>query len=227
MVGFDHGWVLSVSYSVLVNGAPSRFIKPSRGIRQGDPLSPCLFLLCTEGFSTLLRDAAHHGDLHGVSCSWNGPLITHLLFADDSLLFCKASLSKCQVIMEILQAYETASGQKINSDKSSIFFSANTLLTLQEEIKCFFNADSNVPLEKYLGLPPVIGRGKKQAFNNIKSKIQNTLEGWKGKLLSQTGREVLIKSVAQAIPVYAMNCFLLPLGLCDDINSMMGRFWWG
>ena len=126
--------------------------------------------------------------------------------------------------MEILQVYEIASGQKINSDKSSNFFSSNTPQSLREEIKRFFNANSNEPLEKYLGLPPIIGRGKKQAFEDIKSRVQSKLKGWKGKLLSQAGREVLIKSVAQAIPVYAMNCFPLPFGLCDDINSMMGNF---
>ncbi|XP_065633239.1 uncharacterized protein LOC136069073 [Quercus suber] len=114
--------ISSVSYLVLVNGAPSGFIKPSRGIHQGDPLSPYLFLPCTEGFSALLRYAAHHGDLHG------------------------------------------------------------------EEIKGFFNA--NLPSEKYLGLPPIIGRDKKQVFEDIKSKVQSKLEGWKGKLLSQVGREL-------------------------------------
>jgi len=160
-------------------------------------LSPYLFLLCTKGFSTLLRNAAHYRDLHGVSCSRNGPSITYLLFADDSLLFYNASLSKCHIIKEILQAYELASGQKINSDKSSIFFNTNSPQSLREEIKQFFNANSNVPLEKYLDLPPIIGRRKKQAFEDIKSKVQSKLNGWKGKLLSQLGREVLIKSVAK------------------------------
>lgn len=87
------------------------------------------------------------------------------------------------------------------------------------------NATSNVALEKYLRLPLIIGRGKKQAFVEIKTRIQSKLCGWKDKILIQAGREILIKSVAQAIPVYAMNCFLLPLGLCDEINSMMGQFW--
>ena len=190
-MGFHQRWVdlimvgiSIVSYSVLVNGAPSGFIKPSRGIRQGDLLSPYLFLLFPEGFLTLLRYAAHHSDIHGVSCSRNGPSITYLLFANDSLLYCKASLSKCHIIMEILQTYEIASGQKINSDKSSIFFSSNTPQSLRQEIKRFFNANSNEPLEKYLGLLPIIGRGKKQAFEDIKSRVQSKLEGWKGKLLS-------------------------------------------
>ena len=170
-IGFHHKWVdlimagvSSVSYSVLVNGAPSGFIKPSRGICQRDPLSPYLFLLCTKGFSVLLRNVAHHRDLHVVICSQNGPSITYLLFADDSLLFCNGSLSECHIIKEILQAYELASRQKINNDKSSIFFSTNTPQSLWEEIKRFFNANSNMPLEKYLGLPPIIGRGKKQSL---------------------------------------------------------------
>ena len=79
-IGFHPKWVdliiarvSSISYLVLVNGVPSGFIKPSRGICQGDPLSPYLFLLCIEGFLALFRNAAHHRDLHGVSISWNGP----------------------------------------------------------------------------------------------------------------------------------------------------------
>ena len=76
-------------------------------------------------------------------------------------------------------------------------------------------------------MPPIIGRGKKQAFVEIKLRIQSKLSGWKSKLLSQVGREVLIKSVAQVILVYVMNCFLLLVGFCDEVNSMMGQFWWG
>lgn len=143
---------------------------------------------------------------------------------DDSLLFGNASISKCRTIKEIIHTYELASGQKINCVKTSIFFSTNTPLSLREEIRLFLNATANEPLEKYLGLPPIIGRGEKQAFADIKNRIQSKLWGWKGKLLSQEGREVLIKSIA--ILVYAMNCFLLPMSFCDEINSMMGQFWW-
>ena len=153
----------SVSYSILVNGVPSSFIRPSWGICQGDPLLPHLFFLCTEGFSALLRNIAHHRQLHGVSISREGPQITHLLLADDSLLFGNAYIFECHTIKEILHVFELASGQKINCNKTSIFFSTNTPLALREDIRRFLNSTANKPLEKYLGLPLIIGRGKKQA----------------------------------------------------------------
>ena len=80
---------------------------------------------------------------------------------------------------------------------------------------------------KYIGLPSFIGRSKKQVFPTLKERIGQKLAGWKGKLLSMGGKEVLIKAVAQAIPTYNMGCFLLPQSLCDDIESIMRNFWWG
>ena len=81
--------------------------------------------------------------------------------------------------------------------------------------------------EKYLGLPPLMGRSKKKAYNRIKDKVSRKIAGWKGKLLSNVGREILLKAVVQATPTYTMNCFKLPDSLCLDLNSLMGRFWWG
>ena len=97
-MGFDEKWinlimlcVTTVSYSVLVNGEPKGMIHPTRGIRQGDPLSPFLFLLCTEGLNGLINNAVANGDIKGYSLCRNGHRLTHLLFADDSLLFCRAT----------------------------------------------------------------------------------------------------------------------------------------
>ena len=72
-----------------------------------------------------------------------------------------------------------------------------------------------------------MGRRKKEGFNFIKEKVWRKLRGWEGKLLSQAGREVLIKVVFQAIPTYAMGCFKLPLSLCHEIETMIKKFWWG
>ena len=84
-----------------------------------------------------------------------------------------------------------------------------------------------IQYEKYLGLPSLIGRNKKASFNYIKERVWKKLQGWKEKLLSQAGKEVLIKAVVQAIPTYTMSCFKLPLGFCSEIKSLIRRFWWG
>ena len=81
--------------------------------------------------------------------------------------------------------------------------------------------------EKYLGLPSFVGRNKKASFDNIKQRIWKKLQGWEGKLLSQAGREILIKAVAQTLPTYTMSCFKLPLVLCHDIESLICHIFWG
>ena len=81
--------------------------------------------------------------------------------------------------------------------------------------------------EKYLGLPAVVRKNKRASLNYIKERVWNKLQGWKEQLLSQVGREVLLKAVVQAIPTFAMSCFKLSVGLCHDIEMLIGKFWWG
>ncbi len=118
--------VSSATYSVLVNGEPTGYIKPSRGLKQGDPLSPYLFLICAEGLSALIRKAEHDRLIHEVAISRGGPHISHLFFADDSIIFCRASNFDCEALHNLLLLYEKASGQKINGEKTALFFSKNT-----------------------------------------------------------------------------------------------------
>jgi len=96
------------------------------GCGRGDPLSPYLFLLCAEGFSSLLNAAEERGDLVGVRVCPNAPSINHLLFADDSLLLLKVDEMSASHLQNILSLYEVCSGQIINKEKSSIMFSRNT-----------------------------------------------------------------------------------------------------
>ena len=132
-MGFNERWiklimacVKTVSYSILVNGEPQGFIQPTRGIHQGDPLSPFLFLLCTEGLHGLIQHAANMGEIKGFPLCWRCPALTHLLFADESLLFCRATSDECRKIIDILEKYEGESGQKVNKNKTTIFFSKST-----------------------------------------------------------------------------------------------------
>jgi hypothetical protein len=122
--------VISVSYSVLCNQEPTGYIIPSRVLSQGDPLSPYLFLLCVDGLIVLLKTAEHRKHITGVIVG-RGPKLTHLLFADDSFLFCRADTKECQNIMRLLGTYEGASCHKINTEKTSLFFSSNTPFEVQ------------------------------------------------------------------------------------------------
>lgn len=81
--------------------------------------------------------------------------------------------------------------------------------------------------EKYLGLPSIFGRNKKECFTQIKERVWDRMKGWKEKLLSRVGKEVIIKAVIQSIPAYSMNVFKFPIGLCKDIKAMIRKFWWG
>ena len=193
------GWILecirSVTYSVLINGEPKGHIVPTRGIRQGDPLSPYLFLLCSEGLNGLLEQAVHEKHIEGFSLCRHGPKISHLFFADDSLLFCRARVEEVEKIQELLRKYEMASGQKINALKTTIFFSRNVPLTIKELIQNSLGVPEIKEYEKYLGLPAVVGRNKKAILNYIKDRVWGKLQGWKEKLLSQAGKEVLLKAV--------------------------------
>ena len=101
-----------------------------------------------------------------------------------------------------------------------MFFSRNTKEEKREEVKDILGSMQDTQPKKYLGLPSMIGRSKKQVFNKIKEKVGKKLMRWKEKLLSIGGREILIKTVAQAVPTYAIGCFLLPKSLCDDMERM-------
>ena len=156
-----------------------------------------------------------------------GSHLSHLFFVDDSLIFCKASLEECDALQKVLRVYEEASGQQLNRAKTSIFFNSNTLTTIKEEIKGRFGGQVIKQHEKYLGLPSLVGRNKRNSFNDIKEKVGKKLAGWKEMMLSKAGKEVLIKAVAQAIPTYTMSCFKIPNSFCDDLTSMIRNFWWG
>ncbi|KAL0007599.1 hypothetical protein SO802_009101 [Lithocarpus litseifolius] len=179
-----------------------------------------------DAFSSLISNAARNQKISGVSICRGSPKITHLFFADDSLLFCKANSQECQNLIDILQLYEAALGQKINADKSSVCFSNNTPENRRYEVLNILGPMQDTRHKKYLGLPSIIGKSKVEIFADIKERVGRKLSGWKEKILSG-GREILIKVVAQAIPTYTMSCFQIPKSLCNEIEEMMKKFWWG
>ena len=148
-IGLPNQWVhlaietvCTASYSILINGKPTSFITPSRGIKQGDLLSPYLFLLCAEGLSSLIWKAIDNHHLKGVVSCNGGVKLSHLLFADDSLLFCEATTTEHQNLLDILAMYEGAPGQTINRQKTTLFFSPNTNQGVKQAIQTMLGAQT-------------------------------------------------------------------------------------
>ncbi|KAM6589756.1 hypothetical protein CsatA_012361 [Cannabis sativa] len=232
--GFPCRWVDLImdcvstpEYSFLVNGRPRGCVVPSRGLRQGCPLSPYLFLFCAEALSTMLQQAEAAGDLMGFRCSRAGPRVSHLFFADDSLIFGRANGREAESLRRILQCYENASGQQVNFEKSAITFSPNVLPADRTSVLGILGLGSVATHDKYLGLPTVIGRNKKRTFASICDKVQKRVRGWKRSFFSAGGREILIKAILQAVPNYLMSIFQLPVATCDKLRSIILQFWWG
>ena len=147
-MGFHPRWITMVmncvtfvTYSIRINGALQGHITPFRGLCQGDPLSPYLFLLCAEGHSVLIHRAFEVGTLRGLQVCKRSPHVTHLFFADDSLHFCNATIANCEEVQRLLLVYEKATGQQVNRQKSSLFFSPNTSEEIKHDIKQIFGVD--------------------------------------------------------------------------------------
>jgi hypothetical protein len=184
-IGFHESWVrmvmrmvTSVTFSVLFNGERLEEFTPSRGIRQGDPISPYLFLLAAEGLSCLLKTRSESSTLQGLKVASTAPAVNHLLFADDSLLFINANGDSARDARDTLEPYCRASGQRINLDKSSIFFSKKCPVAIKQELKAILNVQNETLSEKYLGMPSNVGRSTSGAFKFLKGRIWKRIQGW-------------------------------------------------
>ncbi|XP_062012453.1 uncharacterized protein LOC133728992 [Rosa rugosa] len=232
--GFAQRWidlvmqcVTTMRYSFLVRGKPRGCLVPTRGLRQGDSLSPYLFLLGAEGFSVLLQQKQREGFLSNIEVCQDAPSMNHLLFADDSMLYDNAELEDCYQIQEVIETYGRASGQIVNFNKSFVVFNKNVTNYMQGEVADLLGVEVVDSHEKYLDLPTYVGRRKSATFQYIKENLAKKLKNWQGKLLSGAGKDILIRVVAQSLPTYAMSIFQLTKGFCDEMEQMCARFWWG
>ncbi|CAL5439736.1 unnamed protein product [Camellia sinensis] len=182
--------VSTARISALINGSPTKEFSPQKGLRQGDPLSPLLFNLVVEALNILFQRAMELNLLKGVSIGFNQVRLSHLQFADDSLLFCEAELSEVLALKRLLRCFEMASGLKINYHKSvvcGVGVSISELAVFASLLNC---KTQTLPL-KYLGLPLGANPRRKKTWQPVINKFKLRLAGWKRRLLSFAGRLIL------------------------------------
>ena len=217
-MGFRRKWlnwikwcISTASFSVLVNGTPSGFFRSSRGLRQGDPLSPYLFVLGMEALSGLIERAVQGGFLSGCYIgrrNGEGMVVSHLLYADDTLLFCRADQEQLAHLSWLLMWFESISGLRINLNKSKIISvgSIAEVDSLALDLGCKVGT---LP-SSYLGLPLGAPYNSVTVWDGIEERFRKRLALWKRQYISKGGRITLIRSTLSSLPIYFMSLFRMP-----------------
>ncbi|KAL0555833.1 hypothetical protein IC582_004334 [Cucumis melo] len=214
--------ISSVQYSIIINGRPRGKIQPSRGIRQGDPISPFIFVLAMDYISRLLNSVGEN--IKGVKMNDNLNL-THLLFADDILLFVEDDEHSLQNLKNIINLFQLASGLNINLNKSTIS-PINIDAARTDQIASQWRITTKFFPINYLGVPLGGKQTTKAFWKNIDEKISKKLASWKYSMLSKGGKITLIKSTLASLPTYQLSIFKAPVSTCKIIEKSWRNFFW-
>lgn len=206
------------------NGEALEEFSLSRGIRQGDPISPYLFVLSIERLFQAIVKNVENGLWNPIQITRGGPKISHLVFADDLIFFAEENTDQAQMIQNTLHKFCLSSWQKVSHDKTRVYFSKNVPRLLRKDICDTMGFNSTEDLGKYLGVPIFHKRVGLNTFNYVLEKVKQRLSTWKSKTLSFAGRVTLARSVVQAMPTYIMQTTVLHRGTCDEIDKLCRNF---
>uniref|UniRef100_A0A8R7UQZ0 Reverse transcriptase domain-containing protein n=1 Tax=Triticum urartu TaxID=4572 RepID=A0A8R7UQZ0_TRIUA len=215
------------TFSVIINGQSYGRFQSSRGIRQGCPLSPYLFVLAINELSISLQEAMLADHLSGIILGTGCPPIHSLMFADDLLICGQATVDEATHMLQILQRFCNLSGQMPNWSKSAIIFSRNVNAINKEGIKRIFPVQDISDSSIYLGHPLILpDKDRSSAYDFVADKFKVKLTGYKANKLSHAARLTLINSVFASIPVYYMSNILFSRKLIAKLTSIIRNFWW-
>jgi hypothetical protein len=212
--------------AVNINGEPGPFFANARGVRQGDPLSRLLFNFVANALAEMLEGAAVAGHIHGVSPQLVAGGVTHLQYADDTLILVQNDPIDLMNLKFLLLCFESMSGLKINFAKSEAF-----VIGADEEEQRSAAFMLNCKLGKlpmtYLGLPIDAMKLPIAAFQPLMHRVAKKVDPWLGMNSSSGGRGILIESSLSGLPLYSMSFYLLQDGIHSSFDKARSRFFWG
>jgi hypothetical protein len=216
--------VETASFSVCINGNLFGFFPGKCGVRQGDPLSPYLFIICMEYFSRLLKSSTQLSSFNfHPKCQALG--ISHLGFADDILLLYPCDMASVNILLQQLHVFGESSGLVINAAKSSIYFAGVSEDIKQAILNLSQFTEGSFPF-KYLGVPLSPHRLLASQFSPLIHRLESTIQSWLGKFLSYAGRLELIKSVLHGMVQFWISIFRIPVVVINKITSLCRNFLW-
>eukprot|EP00253_Pinus_taeda_P026517 PITA_26517 len=220
-----HNLISSPNFSILVNGIPSKPFSASRGLRQGDPLSPFLFILAAEGLGRFIKKERETGKIKGLKLWGHNLCLTHQQFVDDIMLFGEPTVKEVKHLRNFLDIFAEASGLEINKDKSRVFI-FNSVEQVKAHLTRLLGFRQGELPTKYLGNILDFSSKKMKNWQGILDKLSTKVANWAFRSLNIASRIVLAKSVLQAIPVYPLSIMAAPIGICAKIRAIIRNFIW-
>eukprot|EP00253_Pinus_taeda_P025537 PITA_25537 len=231
--GFEKRWIAWIYsmistpfFSILVNGTPTATFNATRAIRQGDPISPFLFILAAKGLGRIIRRELREKRIKGLKPWGKNLAITHQQFVDDIMLFREVTIKEVRMIKKVLDIFMKASGMEVNKDNLCTF-----IFNTPEAIKVHLTRtlgfrQGDLPT-KYLGNQLDIHPTRMKNWQEVIEKIKKHLACWSFRTLNIASRILLLKSVLQSIPIYPLSIREASKGVCAKITEIFGKFIWG